>query len=155
MAPRDLAAVGVRASEKQDRWGALCSSVWPTAELLIALLLGCWLGSQGFPRLGNPFPMASVAHSLLVHNIKGRERYEEADRCPERLVGDGGRPGTIRPQLDLTQVLGFPHSGTLWCASEAWLTLGGFGGWNLRRVRVRGCLMRNEGALNRGIGSPL
>lgn len=54
---RDLAAAGERASEK-DRLGALCSSVWSTPELLIAFLLGRWLGSQGFPYLGNPFGMA-------------------------------------------------------------------------------------------------
>lgn len=33
MAQRDLAAVGERASEKQDGLGALCSSVWPITEL--------------------------------------------------------------------------------------------------------------------------
>lgn len=112
MAQRDLAAVGERASEKQDRLGSLCSSVWSTPELLITFLLGRWLGSQGFPCFGNPFHMTSVAHSLLVHNINGIESYQEADRYLKRMVGVGGRQGTIRPGLDLTQVLGLPNSGT-------------------------------------------
>lgn len=113
--------------------GTLCSSGWPTAELLIALL-GRWLGSQGFPHLGNPFPMASVAHRLLVHNIKG-ERYQEADRHPERMVGDGGGQGAARPQLDLTQVLGLPTLGACGMLWRLGLLLGF---WRLESQESRG-----------------
>lgn len=132
MAQRDLAAVGERASEKQDRLGALCSSVWSTPELLITFLLGRWLGSQGSPCFGNPFRMASVAHSLLVHNINGIESYQEADRYPKRMVGVGGRQGTIRPGLDLTLWDSMVSAGGLAYSAGFWR-------WGLRRVEVRGC----------------